>query len=709
MTHAKRSLSLLSLLVVACGGGGGSTFSPTFPDNEEPAIRDVLARLAAAGPATADPVAAGITSAPHQLFVVDLQSGSERWKSAVGQPVSAPQVAGSLVILHEQGGVVARDVANGQERFTVEDEALYLAGASGEGEWSAFVLTTGGGVGARSKLVVARNGRIAWQRSMEQALGAPAVAGGMIFIPWATQNVSVLDVSSGEELARVRVTDTPVGRAFRRGDEVYFGQNGVFRLTPSIATGARATAAYFEPMARTLPGDPALLVDPYRPAPGPASAVHKIRLDWFPGGSGETMAFGDDTIYSTFYRFVFALDPNQDAVRFVYAHPEDIVGASAMAGGLLIADEGGGLAFVNSEGQRTWSVSVTETPTAVTFRPGSFQPRGAPQGPALSLEDQLLAAAQNRDDRLVPARRMAVHMLNQLPSEGVTARLIEICAAREEPPPVRDEACARLAERTTGASAVVAALGRHGLFLEGTTAGPIGPLALAAATMGDARAVPALLAHVVDPQTSAADLRLIFQALATLGGDATAVPLTDWLRLYHAEARDEELTLAVEAAAKTLLALEGPAAIENVEALATDPLASADVRAKLTALTNEWRAAQPPEPCEGEDCPEETEAEEEEEVVIDETFEEAPEQTTLPMLEQILRPVAAPLRACLSGDSQRASSARIILVLAGDGTVQLVSVTPDRLQSCIGPLIRRQTFPGNRRGEREQLTYTLRR
>ncbi len=134
------------------------------------------------------------------------------------------------------------------------------------------------------------------------------------------------------------------------------------------------------------------------------------------------------------------------------------------------------------------------------------------------------------------------------------------------------------------------------------------------------------------------------------------------------------------------------------------------MRAKLTAIVTEWRAAQPPEPCEGEDCPEEAEGDEEEETeVIDETFEEAPEQTTLPMLEQILRPVAAPLRACLSGDSQRASSARVILVLAGDGSVQLVSVSPDRLQSCIGPLIRRQTFPGNRRGEREQLTYTLRR
>ena len=713
-----RKLALL-LLVVACGGSG-SAFGPTYPDNQASAIDQVTARLRANPAPDPAPVAVGLTAEP-QLYAVDLTSGAQRWKVAAEHPASGPQIGGPLVFLHETRGVVARDLATGAERFVVEDDALHLAGAGGEGEWSAMALTTGGGVGAQSKLVIARGGRVQHELSVPFALGAPTVAAGMVFVPWATQNLSVLDASSGDEIARVRITDTPVARAFRVGDDLYFGQRGVFRFTSSVVSGTRADSAYFEPMDREIPGDPALMIDPYRPAPGPDSAVHHIRFVWRPGGEGETMRFADDTVYAVFYRFVFALDPEADAVRWVYQHPQDIVGAAAHQGGITLADQTGGFAFVGIEsGRREWSASVDAAPTVVEVRPGAHVPRGTPEGPALSLHDQLVAAAQNTDSRLVPARKLAIHMLNSLEDPDVTGQLIVLCEDRRSPAPVRMEACARLAERTTGKEQVLAALERHERFLEGTVAPPVGPLARAAVAMEAREAAPALVAHLNDPATADDQLTPLLQALRELEATDAAESVRAFLALYHSEARDETLFGVMEAAAQTAVALEPEPAAELLERLGEDPLAAAPVRGKLREVLDAYRAAQAE--AEAETAAEAAEAEEEasegeaddadaddEDAEAEEAQLVIPEEVTLPMVERALEAVRPEMTRCLGEHERRMRSARIVLVLAGDGSIQLVSVVPADLQRCLEPLVRSVEFPANSRNTRQQLTYTFRR
>ena len=348
MARARLARAMLSIafptLLLACGGGASGAFGPTYPDNQAASIDQVAARLRAGAAPDAAPVAVGLTNAPHHLYAVDLATGSLQWKVAVQHPASAPQIGGPLVYLHETRGIVARDLATGAERFVVEDDALHLAGrraakASGR-RWRSPPAEAWARVPSSWSPA---GGSLEHEIVVEQALGAPTVAAGMVFVPWATQNLSVLDAESGDELARVRITDTPVARAFRVGDDLYFGQRGVFRFTPSVVSGLRAESAYFEPMAREIPGDPALMVDPYRPTPTPDSALHRIRFVWRPSGEGETMRFADDTVYAVFYRFVFALDPDADAVRWIYQHPEDIVGAVAHEGGVTLAGPGGRL------------------------------------------------------------------------------------------------------------------------------------------------------------------------------------------------------------------------------------------------------------------------------------------------------------------------------------------------------------------------------
>lgn len=706
-----RAFLLLSALsaLSACGASGGPAFAPTFPDNVDASVQAVLARLRSAPAPSAEPaVAAGVSG--DELVVVDL--GEERllWKRPIASPVSAPQIAGDLVILHEQRGVVARDLRSGEERFTVPDEALYLAGADGEGDLAILSLTTGGGVGARSKIVLARAGRVQWTKTIDYAAGAPALAAGMVFIPWATQNLSVLDAASGEELARVRITDTPVGRAFRHGRDLYFGQRGIFRLTPSITSGRRDAAAYFEPQLRPFPGDPQFMVDPYRPAPAPSSALHRVRYAWHAAGEGEEVRLADDNLYAVFYRIVFALDPSGDGVRWVYVHDEDIVGALGQEGGLLLADADGNFTRLAAEdGSPRWGHETDEAPLAVELRAEAFAPSDQPPGEALRLHDQLLAAAQASDARLVPARALAVRLLAALPQGEATRNLIALCDDRRAPPAVRTEACAALAERTTGVEYVLQALQRHARFLEETTAPPVGALAKAAVRMQARQAVPLLLAHVADPATEAADLAPLIEALGALGDRAAAEPLADFLRLYHAEATDDALVAAVGAAAEALVALQGPAAEDVIRPAAEDPLAPEPARARLqqvlTALAERASAEQEAADAAGEEQSEATG----EEGTADEGADPRPERIDAEVVERALQPVREELRACVRGDDEGARAARVVLRIAGDGTLQGVSVAPQRLRGCIEPLVRRVRFPANRRNVAEQVTYRVRR
>ena len=714
-SHPFSVAALTLALAAACGGSSAAVFGPTFPDNQSSDIDPVVARLRANPAPNAEPIAVGLTNAPHELYAVDLRDGSLKWKVAVETAASGPQIAGSLVLLHETRGVVARDLMTGTERFVVGDDALHLAGAGGEGDWAAFALTTGGGVGARSKLVIARRGKILHEQSLAHALGAPTVAAGMVFVPWATQNLSVLEAETGEEIARVRITDTPVARAFRVGDDLYFGQRGVFRLTPSVVSGARAESAYFEPMAREIPGDPALMADPYRPTAAPESATHRIRFVWRPAGEGETLHFADDTVYAVFYRFVFALDPNADAVRWVYQHPEDIVGAAAVEGGISVADQGGGLAFVAVEdGRRRWAESVALTPTVVELRPAGYVPSGTPEGPELSLHEQLLAAAQNTDSRLVPVRKLAIHMLSAIDDPEVTGHLIVLCEDARGPEPVRAEACNQLATRTQGKEQVLEALERHARFLDGTTVPPVGALARAAAGMGATEATPALIAHLNDPATPAADLVPLLGALRTLEAEAAAEPVRDFLRLYHAEADDETMLAVMVSGAETALALDAEPAAELLEKLASDPLAPGPVRGKLRDALEAHRAAEESDAEEGQGEGEGEEAgddgsEAEAQAETEAEAAEVPERVTLPMVEKALEGVRPQMTACLSGNERRLRSARILLVLAGDGSVQMVAVNPSEAQRCLEPLIRQSDFPANQANARQQLTYTFRR
>ncbi len=388
-------ISIALCLLAGCGGAAG--LSPTFPDNQPAALAGVLERVRAAS-ADERPVAVGLTE--DHLYAYDLEAGRQLWNEAVEEPRTAPSIAGELVVLHEGSRIVARRLADGRVAFALGDERFQLAGASGEGPLAAIVLSTGGAVGARSRVLVVRDGGVSGAVALDAAAGVPAVRGGLVFVPWGNQNVSVLD-ERGQEVARLRFMDGVVGHARATDAGVFFGQRGVGRVAEQVSAEG---VGWFQPDVSALPGQPPLWRDAYAPPAGPRSAEHRIRLVWTPAAGEGPVRASDGTLYLAFYRLVFGLGQDDLAARFVYEHPADIVGAAARAGGVVLADAEGGLTFVGADGRPRWSAETGARPTVVALRLGRFAPSGD-AGPELPpLADQLLSAAMNTDARLVPGR-----------------------------------------------------------------------------------------------------------------------------------------------------------------------------------------------------------------------------------------------------------------------------------------------------------------
>ncbi len=601
------ALFAASLSLSLAGCGGGSAFSPTYPDNDSVAMAPVIQAIAqrrASAPAVATLAEDGT------LAVYDLPMQQAKWTSATNNAVSAPILAGEFVVLHESSGVVVRSLQSGTVLATVPDNAMHLAGAAGEGTGLVLCLSTGGGVGAQSEVVFLENGSVSWTQNLEQSLGAPSIAGGQIFIPWATQNVSVLN-TSGDEVARLRLLEEPVGHALSLEGGVYLAQRGVFRVTPGTSSGSREGGAFFAPAIEDLPGSPPLMTDTTRPAPTPQSAVHRVRVEWAPGGNGEEMRFAHDLIYAIYYRAVFALEASTLEPRWVYTSERDIVGAQSNGSSLVLIDAGGAAislaadsGTVQSEGNASGAITVA------SVRAEGYRASGT--GTTTPVLEQLTSIAQSPDSRLLPAQMLAIRMLAEHDSGDATRLLIETCDASRAPAELKRAACEALEGRTTGGSHIVQALSRRARFLEDTQAPPVGALARAAASMNETAAVESLLSHFVDPATPEEDLVAVMNALVTLEADTTAA-FTHFFRTYHAGELSEAMLNAVTRSAQSLAATEeGRALVDaSLEDPFTRPQTRGRIREMLEALDAEAAAATAEE-ADSTEGPSETDAETEE-------------------------------------------------------------------------------------------------
>lgn len=761
--------SLAFLFVSGCALSQGA-FGHRFPDNRSSDLDAVVGRLEAAPVPSHHAVLVGVASDPVGLYAYDLDANrlAFRRDEALG---TVPHVAGDYVVTEEGEDAVVRRLTDGVETARVPRRGLRLVGAAGEAGLGLLVLSTTSGAVAESVLVVLRDGGAGTRMAVEQALGEPAVRAGMLFVPWGHQNVSVIDGETEAEIARLRVPSV-VGHAIARGNDVFIGQSELARFGSHLV----GTPTWLTPSDDERSSGAHLYDDAYAPPPNASSAAHHVRMAVGPvAAEGEAgVGLSGGALYEIFYRAVFALEGTGGAARWARTVEHDIVGASVEESGLLLADEAGGVVLLDAEsGLPRFTLSTGIASSYVAFHAEGFSPSGGTTGALAPLRDQLLSVAADTDARLVPARAFAVRLLGSSPEPEVTNNLIALCEDRSAAPSVHTAACDALSARSVGAESILEALGRHAAFLAGSSAPPVGALAQAAARMEERRAVAPLVAQLRDPATPAADLAPIFEALTTLGDATILEAIADWLRLYHAEPDESELSAALAAAVTTYTTLAGPTAADLLQPLIDDPMTNAVLREQArTALTPPEAPAEPePEPradaetrarperararvasaVVGEpsdnpldagtvtDVPEpvppsrgelvsRADSEEARERALaararsaddeddedhggagPEEDDELPAHLTSDMIREAVTDFRRELRDCLVTPRLTHGSARVVLVIEPNGSVLMVHTVPTEIQACVEPLMRSASYPATRARSRQTVTYEIRR
>ncbi len=675
-------------------------FGSTFPDNRSADVAAVLARIEANPRPRQRSVVVGATAAPHHVFAFDLDENRLLWKQAAAI-TTAPLAAGDYVVTPEARRITLRDLATGEVRVEVPTDGMALMGADSDGHVTAVVLSTGGSMGARSRLLVVRDGELLLDERVDKPLGGPAVVAGLVFLPWNRIFLSVLE-PDGAEVVRVRIHDDVASQAIVHDNQVFFGSAGLFRFDARVTAGGREGATYYRTSrGDRLPANPDFLPSSSeRPLPA-SSAVHRVSLSWSPVTSGPRLALADDNLYLAFYRQIFALDPDGPGVRWVHQTTRDAVGVEALPNTVLIADETGAVTVLDGQGRVRSATQLGVPPIVARFRVDSFD-RGAAAGDApASLLTQLVAAATDPDARLVPARTLAVTLLAALEDEQATTALIEICQDRAGPDRVRHVACVALSKRENGSEAVIEALSRHANYLTGAKAPPVGPLSEAALRTGDARAVPYLLAHLEDPETAIDELAPLLLALKGLADASAAQPIADFLRLYHADASDGRMQGALVVALQALVKLQPSEASTVLEPVANDGLGEPIVRAEAARLLATLSEAEAPaaSPAAGPRA---------EPVAATGDDTAPPARLTVEQVRKALKPVEEKLGLCIRNDPRRPLTARLTVVIDGeDGSVLAVQTLPPSLLECVQPLVLSVPFPATRYGKRETVTYTM--
>jgi outer membrane protein assembly factor BamB len=708
MNQAAKALAALWMLA-GCAGTPAA-FATRYPDNVEPAVHSLVQRVEAAPPRAVPSIAVGVTAA-QRVFAYDLAARRVLWE-VPAKSRFAPQLAGSAVILEEGERIIGLDLKTGAPRFQFDATGLHLVGADGIGDACVISLTSGQGTFAKSRVAFVQGTTRAWMHEFSSPVGVPALVGNVVLVPWNNQYLSGLEAGSGEEFARVRIREGVISHAFVSGGKVFVGsQHGIALLSNALIAGNLTTGPHYAPPKEELPGRPLFLADTYsqKPLPAPDSAQSRVRLSWQSEVTpNHQIGLAGHNLYLVFYRFAFALDPETLELRWLHTHEVDLVGARAQGDGVLLADARGQVSYLAGQSGSTLWMEQNGPQTIDMEVPADQSAIGSASGAAVArvdLRKQLAAAAQDADSRLVPVRMLAVQLLAKLPDPEATADLLSLCEDDRTTIGIRKAACNALRERSVGNEHVLHALQRHGSYLAGTAAPPVGALAKAAATQKETRAAPLLVSHLRDPNTPTPGLAELVRALGELG-DASAVPaLTQFFLLYHADAVDEHLARALALVPDALVHLQGEGARATLTQIAGDPLsidtAQAAARKSLTDLdakakAAEQGAAQPTaadQPAAEAPKPEEP---------------KAPAHITVDIIKKVLLPVHDALQACVRDAKPDAFQVRAVLVVE-DGQVLMVSVTPEHLQNCIEPLVRSQQFPLTQLSQRDRVTYFIKR
>jgi outer membrane protein assembly factor BamB len=575
------TLATTALLSTACGGnlakGVGAPFSETWQSDQGKSIAALEERLRSAKAPPAAAVAVGVNDAG--LYGVTLPSG-QRWTHQ-GTADTVPIVAGDVVVASNAGALFALEANSGRPLWSVPIQNRKLRGAGDDGSVTVAVVA-GENPGKSRFVAVTRSGEVL--RTIDSAvdLGFPAVKAGIAFIPWSSQYVSAIDLTSGHEVARLLLREI-VTQARNFNGDLWFGEKGLVRFDDKIRLATTNQATHVALPARQLPGKPLWLGSGNQLWPVSNSARLKIRISAQPTAADGSAHFTNHAYLASYFRVVLGLSTQNGSVHFVKSLGGDALGMSAAQRGFAVCDATGKVSLVSEKGGDAGGADLGARLTACSVDVSALSLTETQPPPALA--EQIGQALAELTPDMAVAQKLLIDELTKLDDPLVTKILIDLTSSAKIPPDLRSAARKLIATRRSGKEYMLAALERHYDYVSDVLLPPpLGPLADALAAMNEVSATPLLARHLNDPANEMADVERAAVALGKLATPAEYEELRTFFALYRATADEPSLVNAVVAIAGALLRIGGVPGKTVVERAARDPLTQADVKRGLGAL-----------------------------------------------------------------------------------------------------------------------------
>jgi outer membrane protein assembly factor BamB len=546
-----RSLILVSTLVLAACGPN-AVFRLSSDENNPYALNEALGKRRL--PAQPTPVSATGPRAyvlaagkPKTIVAFDLAAQQVVWKTDADVQ-SRIAVGGDFIVALEGGQLVARDQGRGAPRWRADLDGAFV-GVAADRE-RAYVVTKDG---SDYKLTgyAGGNGKELWQSAAAGQLGAPGAHGGVVYVPFLSQWLSVVDGATGEQLTRVRGIDEQISTLRVTSTVAYYGSaKGVFRLDERSASGKRADATYGKVEIPPQLERTTYSRDAYDVVQQQYTAADRARVLWGsePSTSGPMKLSGDGYAIH-YFRYVLGFDLSGE-LRWAYNHPRVELVASDHTGTVIvgIAANGDVVALDPQTGamRAKGSLGVGGQVLGATFDADGW----SPSSPTEKIETvaALVSIARDRDSRFERVKELAVGALAKLPGAEVTAELLHILDDDRAKIQLKDTVAELLVKRRdpAGLTVLVEQLAVHDNVVAKTETAALGAIAKALGGLAGtglskddiATALVALGAHLDAPSTGTADLVHVVAAMAALGTHADGADkpaLISHILLYHAD------------------------------------------------------------------------------------------------------------------------------------------------------------------------------
>jgi outer membrane protein assembly factor BamB len=599
-------VALLAAAVLAAGCHHGAFGLTTSTDNDATALASALSRRHVAdapAPRSASHLAriyAAVTGAgPNGKGIVafDLADGKPAWR-VDADVQSRIEIGGDFIVELEGKKLTARDQAKGAVRWAMDlPGTLVGAAADGNHVYAVWQIGTHFAVAGYD----GTSGSRQWWQDADgnSPLGAPAAQGGLVFVPYFAQWLSILDGATGAPLTRLRGIDEQISMLRTTSQAAYYGsKQGVFLLDTHSSSGTRAGGSYAmlkvpPQLEHTVYG-----VDAYDPVQLTYTAADRARILWraepsdtagpersAPANAGVagSMKLKGDGYAVHYFRYLFGFDKSGE-LRWAYSNPrvelvsaEDtgfvICGVAANGDVVAVEPQSGAVRFRGSLG------AGAEHVLGASFDADGWSP--STQTEPIETIPALVGIMRDHDARFDRVKELAVKSLAKFPGAEVTKELLGTLADGRAPQKLKDEVVELLVDRKDPSSLPVltAQLAIHTDYLARTEPDALGPVARAigglAGTkldpkqMGDALA--ALQSHLDAPSTGVPELVLIINAMSAIGGGAERPALASHLLLYHA---DDDIGSDPSWGAAIVHALDahgGPGEHELLRYVAADP------------------------------------------------------------------------------------------------------------------------------------------